>query len=53
MSAGRAPLWPAYVATYTFMLGQWASGLAVPLNVELLGGTLADVGLLGSVRFGL
>lgn len=33
MSAGRAPLWPAYVATHTFMLGQWASGLAVPLNV--------------------
>lgn len=53
MSAGRAPLWPAYVATYTFMLGQWAAGLAVPLNVGLLGGTLADVGLLGSVRFGL
>lgn len=58
MSGGRPPgagppLWPAYVATYTFMLGQWASGLAVPLHVELLGGSLADVGLLGSVRFGL
>jgi hypothetical protein len=53
MSAGRAPLWPAYVATFTFMLGQWAAGLAVPLHVGLLGGSLADVGLLGSVRFGL
>ena len=47
------PLWPAYVATYTFMLGQWASGVAVPLHVELLGGSLADAGLLASVRFGL
>ncbi len=49
----RQPLWPAYVATYTFMLGQWASGVAVPLHVELLGGSLADAGLLASVRFGL
>ncbi len=47
------PLWPAYVATYTFMLGQWASGVAVPLQVQLLGGSLADAGLLASVRFGL
>lgn len=53
MTAGRAPLWPAYVATYTFMLGQWASGVAVPLHVGLLGGSLADAGLLASVRFGL
>jgi len=49
----RAPLWPAYVATYTFMLGQWAAGIAVPLQVQLLGGSLADAGLLASVRFGL
>ncbi|MGI8657334.1 MAG: MFS transporter [Candidatus Limnocylindria bacterium] len=49
----RQPLWPAYVATYTFMLGQWASGVAVPLQVQLLGGSLADAGLLASVRFGL
>ncbi len=49
----RPPLWPAYVATYTFMLGQWASGVAVPLQVQLLGGSLADAGLLASVRFGL
>lgn len=53
MTGGRPPLWPAYVATYTFMLGQWAAGVAVPLHVELLGGTLADAGLLASVRFGL
>ena len=50
---GRPPLWPAYVATFTFMLGQWASGIAVPLQVQLLGGSLADAGLLASVRFGL
>lgn len=49
----RPPLWPAYLATYTFMLGQWASGIAVPLHVQLLGGSLADAGLLASVRFGL
>jgi len=48
-----APLWPAYVATFTFMLGQWASGVAIPLHVQLLGGSLADAGLLASVRFGL
>src|SRR5918998_2426592 len=52
-AAPRRPLWPAYVATYTFMLGQWASGVAVPLEVQLLGGSLADAGLLASVRFGL
>jgi MFS family permease len=49
----RAPLWPAYLATYTFMLGQWASGVAIPLHVELLGGSLADAGLISSIRFGL
>lgn len=49
----RPPLWPAYIATFTFMLGQWASGVAIPLHVQLLGGTLADAGLLASVRFGL
>ena len=49
----RLPLWPAYLATYTFMLGQWAAGIAVPLQVQLLGGSLADAGLLASVRFGL
>jgi MFS family permease len=35
------------------MLGQWATGVAVPLQVQLLGGTLADAGILASVRFGL
>ena len=48
-----APLWPAYVATYTFMVGGWAASIAVPLHVVLLGGTLAEAGLLASIRFGL
>ncbi|MGH2429928.1 MAG: MFS transporter [Candidatus Limnocylindria bacterium] len=47
------PLWPAYLATYTFMLGQWASGVAVPLHVGLLGGSLAEAGAIAAVRFGL
>jgi MFS family permease len=49
----RPPLWPAYLASFTSMLGQWATGVAVPLQVQLLGGTLADAGILASVRFGL
>jgi len=49
--AGR--LWPAYLASFTFMLGQWASGLAVPLEVEALGGTLAQAGVIAAIRFGL
>ena len=49
----RPPLWPAYVATYTFMVGGWAASIAVPLHVVLLGGTLAEAGLLASIRFGL
>ena len=48
-----APLWPAYLATFTFMLGGWASAIAVPLHVVLLGGTLAEAGILAAVRFGL
>ena len=57
MSAGetspRPPLWPAYLATYTFMVGGWAASIAVPLHVVLLGGSLAEAGLLASIRFGL
>jgi MFS family permease len=58
MSAGPAahggpPLWPAYLATYTFMVGGWAASIAVPLHVIALGGTLAEAGLLASIRFGL
>ncbi|MGH2445187.1 MAG: MFS transporter, partial [Candidatus Limnocylindria bacterium] len=53
MSSGRGPLWPAYLATYTFMVGGWAATIAVPLHVVLLGGSLADAGLLASARFGL
>lgn len=49
----RPPLWPAYLATYTFMVGGWAASIAVPLHVVLLGGTLAEAGLLASIRFGL
>ena len=41
-SASRPPLWPAYLATYTFMVGGWAAAIAVPL----LGGAPARFGLL-------
>ncbi len=47
------PLWPAYVATYLFMVGQWASGVAVPLQVGLLGGSFGAAGTIAAVRFGL
>lgn len=53
MPPQRPPLWPAYLATYTFMVGGWAASIAVPLHVVLLGGTLAEAGLLASLRFGL
>jgi MFS family permease len=48
-----APLWPAYLATFTFMLGGWAASIAVPLHVVLLGGTAAEAGVLAAIRFGL
>ena len=51
--AGGPPLWPAYAATYAFMVGGWAASIAVPLHVVLLGGSLAEAGLLASIRFGL
>jgi MFS family permease len=47
------PLWPAYLASFTFMLGQWAAGVAVPLLVVALGGSLADAGIVAAIRFGL
>lgn len=50
--SGR-PLWPAYLATFTFTLGQWASGVAIPLHVEALGGSLTEAGTIAAVRFGL
>jgi MFS family permease len=53
MTDGRAPLWPAYLATFTFMLSAWVAALGVPLHVVQLGGTLADAGILASIRFGL
>ena len=46
-------LWPAYLAAFTFMLGQWASGVAVPLEVQALGGSLAEAGVIAAIRFGL
>lgn len=47
------PLWPAYLASFTFMLGQWASGVAMPLLVVFLGGSLAEAGIIAAIRFGL
>jgi MFS transporter, DHA1 family, solute carrier family 18 (vesicular amine transporter), member 1/2 len=52
-AAPALPLWPAYLATYTFMVGGWAASIAVPLHVVALGGSLAEAGLLASIRFGL
>lgn len=51
--SARPALWPAYLATFTFMLGGWATSIAVPLNVVLLGGSLAEAGVLAAIRFGL
>jgi MFS family permease len=47
------PLWPAYLATFTFTLGQWASGVAIPLHVHSLGGSLTEAGTIAAIRFGL
>lgn len=47
------PLWPAYLATFTFTLGQWASGVAIPLQVQSLGGSLTEAGTIAAIRFGL
>jgi MFS family permease len=47
------PLWPAYLASFTFMLGQWSCGVAVPLLVVAQGGTLAEAGIIAAIRFGL
>jgi MFS family permease len=52
-SEPRVRLWPAYLATYTFMTGSWAAAIAVPLHVILLGGSLAEAGVLAAIRFGL
>ena len=46
-------LWPAYAATFLLALGQWAARIAVPLQVQQLGGSLADAGLIAALRFGL
>jgi len=50
---GVRPLWPAYLATFLFTLGQWSSGVAIPLHVGSLGGSLTDAGTIAAVRFGL
>ena len=47
------PLWPAYLATFTFTLGQWAAGVAIPLHVQSLGGSLTEAGTIAAIRFGL
>jgi DHA1 family multidrug resistance protein-like MFS transporter len=47
------PLWPAYLATFTFAVGQWASGVAVPLHDASLGGSLTEAGTIAGIRFGL
>ena len=49
----RAPLWPAYVAALATVLGVSAAGVAVPLHVDRLGGTVADAGVIAAIRFGL
>jgi MFS family permease len=46
----RAALWPAYVATFTFMLGQWIAFLAVPLLVGQLGGGATEAGAIIAAR---
>jgi MFS family permease len=50
---GAGLLWPAYLATFTFTLGQWASGVAIPLHVHALGGSLTEAGTIAAIRFGL
>lgn len=35
------------------MTGSWAAAIAVPLHVILLGGSLAEAGVLAAIRFGL
>ncbi|MGZ8563543.1 MAG: MFS transporter, partial [Candidatus Limnocylindria bacterium] len=36
-----------------FMTGSWAAAIAVPLHVILLGGSLAEAGVVAAIRFGL
>ena len=48
-----SPLWPAYLATYLFMVGGWAASIAVPLHVVALGGSLSEAGVIAAIRFGL
>jgi MFS transporter, DHA1 family, multidrug resistance protein len=50
---GRRALWPAYLAAFTFTLGQWAAGVAIPLHVQSLGGSLTEAGTIAAIRFGL
>jgi MFS family permease len=38
---------------FTFTLGQWASGVAIPLHVQVLGGSLTEAGTIAAIRFGL
>ena len=47
------PLWPAYLTTLTFSVGAWVAGVAVPLHVASLGGSLTEAGTIAAIRFGL
>jgi MFS family permease len=38
---------------FTFTLGQRASGVAIPLHVQSLGGSLTEAGTIAAIRFGL
>lgn len=48
-----APLWPAYLATFTFWVGGWAAFIAMPIHVVELGGTATEAGLVAAIRAAL
>lgn len=48
--APRPAIWPAYISTFTFMLGQWIAFLAIPLLVGQLGGGAAEAGAVIAAR---
>jgi DHA1 family solute carrier family 18 vesicular amine transporter 1/2 len=52
-SRTSAPLWPAYLATFTFWVGGWAAFIAMPLHVVELGGSATEAGLLAAIRAAL
>lgn len=52
-SRDRPPLWPIYLATFSFWVGGWAAFIAMPLHVVQLGGTATEAGILAAIRAGL